>query len=55
MYGDSYRSPWTNQYYPALEAGSDDAFYPSSDLLEMEQSANAVFQRYAKLYYDNNF
>ena len=29
--------------------------YPSNELLEMEQKANDVFGRYAKLYYDNNF
>lgn len=29
--------------------------YPSNELLEMEQKANDVFARYAKLYYDNNF
>lgn len=29
--------------------------YPSTELLEMEQKANQVFQRYAKLYYDNNY
>jgi hypothetical protein len=29
--------------------------YPSDELLEMEQKANDVFARYAKLYYDSNF
>lgn len=29
--------------------------YPSNELLEMEQKANDVFERYAKLYYDNNY
>ena len=29
--------------------------YPSDDLLQMEQKANEIFQRYAKLYYDTNF
>jgi len=58
MYGDSFRSPWSNQFFPAIEAEDGDAndiVYPSHDLLQMEVSANAVFQRYAKLYYDNNF
>ena len=47
--GDSYRSPWTNAYFPA----SDEAtFYPSDQLLQMEQKANEVFAVYVKLYYD---
>lgn len=55
MYGDSYRSPWTNKYFPALEQGDEEeAIYPSQDLLVMEQTANEVFARYAKMYYDNN-
>ena len=46
--GDSYRSPWSNQYYPPIEPGEDDdedyqPIYPSSELLEMEQKANDVF------------
>ena len=47
--GDSYRSPWSNQYFPA----SDDAsFFPSEQLLSMEQKANDIFQTYVHLYYD---
>lgn len=38
--GDSYRSPWTNTYFPA---SSDATFYPSDDLLQLEQKANEVF------------
>lgn len=57
--GDSYRSPWTNTYFPPIvpEAGEEDIepIFPSPELLEMEQKANDVWQRYAKLYYDNNF
>jgi len=37
---DSYRSPWSNQYYPAivLEEGEEDyePIYPSQELYEME-------------------
>ena len=52
MYGDSFRSPWTNKYFPALEQGDEEeAIYPSQDLLVMEQTANEVFARYAKMYY----
>ena len=35
--------------------GEEEPMYPSTELLEMEQKANHVFERYAKLYYDNNF
>jgi len=57
--GDSYRSPWSNQYYPPLDLEGEDEdvepIYPSPELLQMEQKANDVFKRYAKLYYDNSF
>jgi len=57
--GDSYRSPWSNQYYPPIdmsEVGEDyQPMYPTSELLSMELKANDAFQRYAKLYYDNNY
>jgi capping protein (actin filament) muscle Z-line, beta len=42
--GDSYRSPWSNQYFPEA---SEEAVYPSNDLLQMEQKFNDVFNRYA--------
>lgn len=47
--GDSYRSPWSNTYYPA---SPDATFYPSEQLLRLEQKANDVFQQYVQLYYD---
>ena len=55
--GDSYRSPWTNKYFPeiVIEEGEEEPIYPSGELREMEVKANAVFARYAKLYYDDNF
>ena len=56
--GDSFRSPWTNKYYPPVEVEDDPDYqpiYPSQDLLEMEQKANELFWRYTKLYYDGNF
>lgn len=46
--GDSYRSPWSNQYFPKTES----TFYPSAHLLQLEQKANAMFATYVKLYYD---
>jgi len=30
--GDSYRSPWSNEYYPPLDDGSNDGFKPSDEL-----------------------
>jgi capping protein beta len=47
--GDSYRSPWSNKYYPDA---SEEAVYPSADLLQLEQKFNDVFARYASLYFD---
>ena len=46
--GDSYRSPWTNEYYPPLE----DGFKPSEKLRKMEQDFNAVFDSFRDLYYE---
>jgi len=46
--GDSFRSPWSNKYYPAL----DDAFYPSERLRQLEVEANKLFDVYRKLYFE---
>jgi capping protein (actin filament) muscle Z-line, beta len=46
--GDSYRSPWSNQYSPPL----DDAFYPSEQLRAIEQDANEIFDAYRELYFE---
>lgn len=37
--GDSYRSPWSNKYYPEIYSEA----YPSNDLLKLEQKFNDVF------------
>jgi capping protein beta len=39
--GDSYRSPWTNQYFPPIEFNEADdpdfqPIYPSPELLSLE-------------------
>ena len=47
--GDSYRSPWSNTYYPPSQ---DCTFFPSEQLLTMEQRANELFSTYVHLYYD---
>lgn len=49
--GDSYRSPWSNKYYPAIE--DEDGFFPSDDLRQLEIQFNEVFDAYRDLYYDN--
>jgi len=46
--GDSYRSPWSNEYYPKL----DDGFKPSDKLRELEVQANDIFESYRELYYE---
>jgi len=45
--GDSYRSPWSNQYFPA-----SDGFLPSSTLRKLEVDANDIFDTYRKLYFE---
>ena len=46
--GDSYRSPWSNAYYPAI----DDGFLPSDALRQTEVEANRVFDAYRHLYFE---
>lgn len=48
--GDSYRSPFSNKYFPPAEA---DAKYPSPPLRKLEEKLNKMFQIYAKMYYSN--
>jgi capping protein beta len=45
---DSYRSPWSNKYYPQM----DDGFMPSKTLRDLEVSANHVFDHYRKLFFE---
>ncbi|KAG9451231.1 hypothetical protein H6P81_011196 [Aristolochia fimbriata] len=45
---DSYRSPWSNKYYPPLEDGS----VPSDNLRKLEVEANEVFAIYRDQYYE---
>jgi capping protein beta len=37
--GDSYRSPWTNKYWPPLNS----EFFPSQNLRGLEEKANQIF------------
>ena len=49
--GDSYRSPWSNIYEPALEDG-DEGFQPSPALRSMEVEANTLYDSYREQYYE---
>jgi len=48
--GDSYRSPWSNEYFPAIE--EDDGFKPSATLRKLEIEANKVFDVYRHQYFE---
>lgn len=47
--GDSYRSPFSNKYYPALDEG----VVPPDHLRKLEVRANELFQQYADQYYES--
>ncbi|KAG6331614.1 hypothetical protein ID866_7478 [Astraeus odoratus] len=46
--GDSYRSPWSNEYDPPL----DDGTTPSPKLRKLEIAANEAFDTYREMYYE---
>jgi len=46
--GDSYRSPWSNQYDPPLEDGA----MPSERLRKLEVDANTAFDQYREMYFE---
>jgi len=46
--GDSYRSPWSNEYDPPLEDGT----VPTPKLRTLEIAANEAFDTYRELYYE---
>jgi len=45
--GDSYRSPWSNKFFPPL----DDGAVPSDELRKLEITANDMFNHYREMYY----
>lgn len=45
---DSYRSPWSNKYFPSLEDGS----LPSAEIRKLEIEANDIFAIYRDQYYE---
>jgi len=46
--GDSYRSPWSNTYFPPAEEN----VVPAPGLRKLEMEANDIFDTYRKLYFD---
>ena len=46
--GDSYRSPWSNEFDPPLEDGT----VPSERVRKLEVAANESFDVYRELYYE---
>jgi capping protein beta len=44
---ESYRSPWSNQYQPAVT----DATFPNEDLRALEVATNTMLAEYKKLYF----
>ncbi|KIK66574.1 hypothetical protein GYMLUDRAFT_906761 [Collybiopsis luxurians FD-317 M1] len=46
--GESYRSPWSNEYDPPLEDGT----LPTPKLRKLEISANEAFDTYREMYYE---
>lgn len=46
--GDSYRSPWSNEYNPELPDGTT----PSESLRKLEVQANDAFDTYREMYYE---
>ncbi|CAJ2500929.1 Uu.00g037820.m01.CDS01 [Anthostomella pinea] len=51
--GDSYRSPWSNEFDPPVDGGaSSAAAVPSDKVRRMEVRANEAFDVYRELYYE---
>ncbi|OJD28854.1 f-actin capping protein beta subunit [Diplodia corticola] len=48
--GDSWRSPWSNEFEPPLEDG--EGVFPSERVRKMELKANEAFDVYRELYYE---
>ncbi|KAJ3873856.1 F-actin capping protein [Lentinula edodes] len=46
--GESYRSPWSNEYDPPLEDGT----VPTPKLRKLEIAANEAFDTYREMYYE---
>lgn len=46
--GDSWRSPWSNKYYPEQIEGN----FPSERLRQLEIEANQAFNQYREMYFE---
>ena len=46
--GDSYRSPWSNKYYPEQIEGN----FPNERLRELEIETHQAFDQYREMYYE---
>jgi capping protein beta len=46
-FGDSFRSPWTNKFFPPVEQ----AIYPPEIFRGMEISFNEIYAIFARMYY----
>jgi len=54
--GDSFRSPWSNEYYPPIEDADDgELFVPSDKLRKLELQANQIFDVYRHLYFEGGY
>jgi capping protein beta len=49
--GDYYRAPGTKQYYTLEGNNAQSDFYPSDNLLHLENDANALFDLYRNAYF----
>lgn len=52
--GDSFRSPWSNEYFPPIE-DDEEGFTPSPRVRQIEKEANAVFDTYRHLYFEGGY
>lgn len=52
--GDSFRSPWSNQYFPAIPSDEAPPPFPSALLRQLEVKANESFDIYRELYYEGS-
>jgi capping protein beta len=50
--GDSWRSPWSNEFEPKLAPGEGEGVKPSKRVREMEVRANEAFDVYRELYFE---
>ncbi|KAK3716677.1 F-actin-capping protein subunit beta [Vermiconidia calcicola] len=50
--GDSYRSPWSNEFEPPIEPEDAADLIPHGRVRRMEESLNAGFDVYRELYYE---